>query len=244
MQSITTQDTSVSLNSSAISPIDKMSSVEISELTGKRHDNVMRVAKRLFDKGIILSPQIEEVFINGKGGKQSRKVYQLDKTESLNLVANLSPEFTAKIISRWQELESKVTLSLPNFNDPATAARAWADKVEQNQALTHQLEELKPAAKAFDRIAKAEGSHLITDTAKALQIQPKKLVNWLSSNRWIYKRSGSKSWTGYQNRIQANLIEHKETIVLRRDGTEKLVTQVRITPKGMTSISKSLEVAA
>ena len=64
-----------------------MSSVEIAELTSKRHDNVMRTALRLAERGIISSPQIEETDSQGK----KRMVYYLIKAESLNLVAKLSP---------------------------------------------------------------------------------------------------------------------------------------------------------
>lgn len=83
--------------------IKTMSTVEIAQLTGKRHDNVMRKAKELAAKGIIRAPQTEERY----GNNNLRSVYYLDKIESLNLVANLSPEFTAKIIDRWQELENQ-----------------------------------------------------------------------------------------------------------------------------------------
>lgn len=100
-----------------------MSTVDIAELTGKRHDNVMRKAKELADKGIINATQIEERYNNNN----IRMVYHLNKTESLNLVANLSPEFTARIIDRWQALENQTALP----QDYPTALRAYADEVEK-----------------------------------------------------------------------------------------------------------------
>lgn len=105
-----------------------MSTVEISELTGKRHDNVMRKAKELEEKGIIRAPQIEERY----GNNNIRIIYRLNKTESLNLVANLSPEFTAKIIDRWQELENSQP-ALPQ--DYPTALRLYADEVEKRMLI-------------------------------------------------------------------------------------------------------------
>ncbi len=47
-----------------------MSSVEIAELTGKRYDNVMRVASKLAEKGIIASPQVEEMVEIGSGAQR------------------------------------------------------------------------------------------------------------------------------------------------------------------------------
>ena len=87
-----------------------MTTPEIAELTGKRHDNVMRVAKMLAERGIICATQIEERYNNNN----LRKIYRLTKTESINLVANLSPEFTAAIIKRWQELEAQA--QKPKYN--------------------------------------------------------------------------------------------------------------------------------
>lgn len=111
-----------------------MSTVEIAELTNKRHDNVMRKANELADKGIITAPQIEELYTGNNGAGLKRTVYHLNKTESLNLVANLSPEFTARIIDRWQELENKT--SLPT--DYPTALRAYADEVEKRMIAEQQ----------------------------------------------------------------------------------------------------------
>lgn len=45
------------------------------------------------------------------------------------MVAQLSPEFTARVVDRWQEMEAekaKGVLAVPDFSDPAAAARAWA----------------------------------------------------------------------------------------------------------------------
>lgn len=81
-----------------------MGSREIAELTSSRHDNVKRTIETLSSRGVITLPQIEEVSNTGLGPKTIR-VYQLDKRSSLIVVAQVCPEFTAKIIDRWQELE-------------------------------------------------------------------------------------------------------------------------------------------
>ena len=80
-----------------------MSSREIAELTGKRHDNVMRTIRDLID-GQILTPQIEESNFEHVGN--SYKCFLLNKRDSLVVVARLSPEFTAAVVDRWQELEA------------------------------------------------------------------------------------------------------------------------------------------
>ena len=108
---------------------------------------------------------------------------------------------------------------------------------EDNIRLTAQVEEMSPKAEALDRIAKADGSMCITDAAKDLQLRPKDLFSWLSSNKWIYKRTGSSGWIAYQDKLQKLLLEHKVTVVSRTDGSEKTTEQVRVTSKGLTVLS-------
>jgi len=78
-----------------------MSSAEVAGLCEKRHDNVKRTIEMLAERQVIPFPQTEEKKTAGRPAV----VYQLDKRSSLIVVAQLSPEFTARIVDRWQELE-------------------------------------------------------------------------------------------------------------------------------------------
>lgn len=80
-----------------------MSSREIADLVESRHDNVKRTIETLAAKGVIPSPQSEEKPTAGRPVIE----YRLDKRSSLIVVAQLCPEFTARIVDRWQELEAK-----------------------------------------------------------------------------------------------------------------------------------------
>lgn len=118
--------------------IQIMTSLEIAELVEKRHDNVKRTIESLVDQQVITLPQIEETsFSNSIGRKQNTTVYVFKgdqgKRDSIIVVAQLCPEFTARLVDRWAELEKQIAgdlISLPNFADPVEAARAWADQVE------------------------------------------------------------------------------------------------------------------
>ncbi len=128
------------------------------------------------------------------------------------------------------------------LNDPAAMRGLLLTYSEKVLALEEKVEEAKPVIAAFERIAMADGSMNITEAAKALQIQPKKLFNLLSQEQWIYKRAGGQAWLGYQAKIQQGLVEHKVTTVERTDGSAKTVEQVRITPKGLTKLARQLSV--
>lgn len=82
-----------------------MSSLEIAELTGKRHDNVMRdIQGMLVELGGVLS--FEDTYTNPQNG-QKYPCFKLPKRESLILVSGYSVVLRSKIIDRWQELEQK-----------------------------------------------------------------------------------------------------------------------------------------
>ncbi|MDD9228963.1 phage antirepressor KilAC domain-containing protein [Aeromonas hydrophila] len=107
-----------------------------------------------------------------------------------------------------------------------------------NHELVLQMEAAKPKVEALDLIATADGSLNLTEAAKALQQQPRKFNQYLSSLRWIYKRAGGKRWLGYQDKVQQGLLEHKVETITLADGSERLCEQVRITPKGLTKLAQ------
>ena len=111
-------------------PVPTMSSRDIAELTGKEHKNVCRIIRDLISDRI-LDAQLEPLKFEYRG--QWFDYYELSKRDSFVVVARLSPEFTAHIVDRWQELEQKLN---PVFNLPQdlpSALRALADTYEQLQ---------------------------------------------------------------------------------------------------------------
>ena len=223
-----------------------MTSLEIADLVNKRHDNVKRTIETLVEKGVIQLPQIEDCGkINGLGLKQTHSVYMFGgkqgKRDSLIVVAQLCPEFTARIVDRWQELEEAVMTVVDPMvvlNDPASMRGLLLTYTEKVLVLEEQVEGMKPKVEALDLIATADGSLNLTEAAKALQQQPKKFNQHLSSQHWIYKRAGGKHWLGYQDKVQQGLLEHKVTTVTLPDGNERLCEQVRITPKGLAKLAQ------
>ncbi len=87
-----------------------MSSQEIAKLVESRHDNVKTTMERLAKKGLITFTATQEPT---EGGGKSTTVYHVNKRDSYVVVAQLSPEFTARLVDRWQELETKTTVALP-----------------------------------------------------------------------------------------------------------------------------------
>ncbi|KQN27377.1 hypothetical protein ASF00_13775 [Sphingomonas sp. Leaf34] len=218
-----------------------MSSREIADLTGKRHDNVMRDARemlvQLHGAGGIL--KFEDTQRNEQNG-QTYPIYRLPKRESLILVSGYNLTMRAAIIDRWQDLEAQQQASAPilALNDPTTLRALLLDNVEERMKLADRLAAAAPKLEAFDRIASAEGSLCITDAAKSLQLRPKSLFEFLRAHGWIYQPHGGRGDIAYATKLQQGLMEHKTTTVHRSDGSEKIITQARITPKGLTRLAQ------
>ena len=210
---------------------------EIADLVNSRHDKVKQSIERLAERAVIQLPPMGEVK-NHLG--QTVQEYNLCKRDSLIVVAQLCPEFTAVIVDRWQELEAQ--MQAPALN-PANWSRMQlielAMQAEQERlVLAEKIEEMLPKANGFDLIAGIDGSLCMTDAAKELQIKPKQLITWLSCNEWIYKRAGSATWIGYHDKIQQGLIEMKAAIYQNSAGEDCQRPQVRITGKGLAKLAK------
>jgi hypothetical protein len=84
----------------------QMTSLEIAELVEKRHDNVKRTIEALAEREVIELPQIEEIPTATKPTTVYIFSGEKGKRDSIVVVAQLSPEFTARLVDRWQALES------------------------------------------------------------------------------------------------------------------------------------------
>lgn len=221
-----------------------MSSREISELTDKTHSHVLRDIRQMLDSlddPILVHEEYQEL----KDNRGYTSEFLLNKNLSITLMTGYDVNARHKINMRWQELEAQVAKPKPIdpmklLADPHALRNALLTYSEKVIELEQQVEVMQPTVEAFDRIATADGSLCLTDAAKTLQQEPHKFNKWLNLNDWIYKRNGSKHWVAYQDKIKAGYLEHKVKDIQLPDGTIKITEQVRVTPKGLTKLSKLL----
>lgn len=92
-----------------ISTNASMTSKEIAELVGSREDSVKRTIERLVDKGIISKPPMVNGIKTANGVTPQHYLFSGEegKRDSIIVVAQLSPEFTARLVDRWKELENE-----------------------------------------------------------------------------------------------------------------------------------------
>jgi phage regulator Rha-like protein len=104
-----------------------MSSREIAELTEKEHKNVTRVIRDLISDGA-LGAQIEPLKFEYRG--QWFDYYELNKRDSIVVVARLKPKFMAMIVDRWIELEKQVAQVKASRLDGKEARKLETDAIK------------------------------------------------------------------------------------------------------------------
>lgn len=231
-----------------------MTSLEIAEMLGARHDNVKRTIERLAETLSIQFPPMEDTRLEGAREASAAYVFRGEqgKRDSIVVVAQLSPQFTAKLVDRWQELEKAVKgtqLALPNFTDPVAAAQAWIASYQAQQKAeaeaakqlliaqekTKALEEAAVVVDAFNRLADVGDSFTVSKAAKDLQMQPLDLFKYLESIGWIYRRQVGGSWIAKQVQINSGYLIHKMSY---DPAGQSYPPQVRVTPKGLKRIAR------
>ena len=154
----------VCMNAIAIKPgqVMTMSTREIAALLNRQHSNIKISAERLAEKGVIGTLAMQEFSHNGITYTE----YLLSKRDSLVLVAQNCPEFTARIVDRWQELEAGQAFSVPTtLSGALRLAAEQAETIERQQA---QIAIAAPKVDYFDRVV--ERATLMTATQVAQKL--------------------------------------------------------------------------
>lgn len=208
-----------------------MTSLEIAELVEKRHDNVKRTIESLVNANIISNPQIEDGIKSANGVIPKVFVFtgEKGKRDSIIVVAQLCPEFTARLVDRWAELEGKNReLSKMEILQMALESE------QQKLVLQHQLEIAAPKVAFVDKYVAGNGNKTFRQVAKLLQIKEYKFREFLESNRIMYKLNGE--WTAYQNHVDAKRFHVKTGV----SDSGHAFNHALFTPKGIEWIAGEL----
>lgn len=203
-----------------------MSSREIADLVESRHDSVKRTIERLQDKGLIqLTPMVE---VKNHLGQVVTE-YQLIKRDTYVVVAQLSPEFTARLVDRWQELENKQMPQIPQTL--SEALRLAADQAEQIERQNLLLEQQRPKVEFVQRYVEAGTTKSLRETAKILRVPERAMIDCLVGDGLLFRQSGN--LLPYQKYHIKGLFDVKT-------GTTEYghnYTQTRVTSKGIEYIA-------
>ena len=237
-----------------------MSSLEIAKLTGKPHNDVMK-AIRAMESGW-------EKVSQGKFSLSSRKVqqpnggvreypcYELTKTECLYVATKFNDEARAKLVIRWEELEKQARTSmiaLPNFEDPAEAAMAWAKEYkekkvlaienkrleDENVMLAAENQELKHDKNYLDLIMRSKALLTISQIAQDYGMSGKAMNKQLAQMGIQYSINGQ--WILYAKYKDCGYVSSRSIDITRADGRPDVVLHTEWTQAGRKFLYEELK---
>lgn len=142
------------MNTAIFNDKASMTSVEIAELVGSQHSDVKRSIERLVAKNIIRKPPMAvSEKINNLGFKVQYEHYLFEgeqgKRDSIIVVAQFCPEFTARLVDRWRELEEQVRKPMSEIEMVAAMA---LEAVRQQKRLDKMEEKVSHVAETVEQI--------------------------------------------------------------------------------------------
>ncbi|WPJ49148.1 hypothetical protein RCIP0015_00030 [Klebsiella phage RCIP0015] len=171
-----------------VGDVQTMSSREIAELTGKEHKHIIRDIRTIIEQ-LKDGPNLDhEEFQSLTDNRGYTSEYLLTKNQTLLLMTGYNIPLRQKLINRWQELENANKPTLPDFTNPAEAARAWATEYEQKLLAQEKLSIAAPKADVYDRIVERNGLYNATQIAQKFG-QSAIWLNKQLASMGVYNRS-------------------------------------------------------
>ena len=204
-----------------------MSSLEIAELTGKRHDNVMVDIVKMLKDLEIHAPDFTGTYKTARGNEY--KCYNLPKRETLILVSGYSVTMRARIIDRWQELEEKQTPATPKTYIEALEKLLESEK--EKLVLKEELKAAEPKVEFVNNYVDAKGNKTFRGLVKMLNVNEREFRNWLHDSKIMYRLNGV--WMPYSEYLHKGYFEVKTG---EKDG--KSYSLCYFTPKGEVWIAE------
>ncbi len=204
-----------------------MSSLEIAELTGKQHKNVLADIRKMMDDLEINSAEFSAQYKDGTG--RSLVMFNLPKRETLVLVSGYSVTMRARIIDRWQELEEKQTPATPKTYIEALEKLLESEK--EKLVLKEELKAAEPKVEFVNNYVDAKGNKTFRGLVKMLNVNEREFRNWLHNSKIMYRLNGV--WMPYSEYLHKGYFEVKTG---ENDG--KSYSLCYFTPKGEVWIAE------
>ena len=216
------------LNSSEV-----MTSLQIAELTGKRHDNIMRDIRSLLEQGINALNFEEVNYMDNKGEK--RPCFNLTKKGCLILASGYDALLREKIINRWEELELQSKPKLPSSY--LEALKALISSEEEKQTLLIENNDMKPKAEFYDDIIDSKDAIDMARVAKTLNmgVGRNTLFEILRDNKILMGNNSP-----YQKYVDASWFKCIESKYTKPNGDTCINIKTVVLQKGVDGIRKLL----
>ena len=184
----------------------RMTSLEIAEVTGKHHKDVMKAIrnmepawKKICGRNFALTSLricqgkfslTSRMVQQPNGGTREVPCYSLTKTECLYVATKFNDEARAKLVLRWEELEHERIARQEKMSDLEIVCRALMIQKRQIEEKDKLIEVLQPRADYCDEVLDSIDCMTMTQVAKGEGMTVHELTNLLLQKGIIYCQSG------------------------------------------------------
>ena len=238
---------------------DRMTSLQIAEITGKPHADVMKAIRKMEPAwSKINEGNFSLVEYKDKKG-ETRPCYSLNKEECLYIATKFNDEARAKLIKRWKELEEqhqkpsvpqnylealkslvkaeeeKQQLALENKQQQATILTIS----KENMELGNKITEMLPKVSYYDQILQSNATMTITQIAQDYGMSAVRMNKELESMRIQHKVRGQ--WILYGQFLTGGYVHSRAVDIIRSDGRHDVKYNTEWTTKGRIFLYDALK---
>lgn len=236
-----------------------MTSLQIAEVTGKPHADVMKAIRKMepaWEK--INEGKFSLVSYQDKKG-EARPCYSLTKEECLYIATKFNDEARAKLIKRWKELEERHRKpSVPqNYLEALKSLVKAEEEREQlalenrkqqqeivtiskeNAELGNKITEMLPKVSYYDQILQSNATMTVTQIAQDYGMSAVKLNRILADMRIQHKVRDQ--WVLYGQFLQGGYVHSRAVDIIRSNGQHDVKYNTEWTTKGRIFLYNSLK---
>jgi len=236
---------------------ETMTSLDIAEVTGMRHADVMRSIRNMEDawqkvsqRSFALSSYKQT---QPNGGYKNVPCYVLNKTECLYIATKFNDEARAKLVLRWEELETKERqqYQVPqSFADALMLAAKQQEKIEEQQRqleasskeiveLGNTIATMQPKVTYVDMILASKETVTTTQIAQDYG-QSAKTFTILLRNYGIQHKVGGQ-WILYAKYLPCGYVQSDTISITHKNGSAGSVMHTKWTQKGRLFLYEELK---
>lgn len=238
---------------------ERMTSLQIAEITGKPHADVMKAIRKMEPAwSKINEGNFSLVEYKDKKG-ETRPCYSLNKEECLYIATKFNDEARAKLIKRWKELEEQHQKpSVPQNYLEALKSLVKAEEEKQQLALENKqkdetiitiskanvelgnkITEMLPKVSYYDRILQSNATMTITQIAQDYGMSAIAMNKELESMRIQHKERGQ--WILYAQFLKGGYVHSRAVDIIRKDGRHDVKYNTEWTTKGRIFLYEALK---
>ncbi len=242
---------------------ERMTSLQIAEVTGKRHSDIMRAIRNMEQAWEKVQERkfalMQTEVATNNGGHKLQPYYSLTKEECLYIATKFNDEARAKLVRRWKELEEEHRIpNVPRNYLEALRSLVKAEEereqlllenhkqaqeiesmIKTNVELGDKITEMLPKVSYYDQILQSNATVTVTQIAQDYGMSAQRLNKELADMKIQHKVRSQ--WILYRQYVTGGYVHSRPVEITQNDGKIDVKYNTEWTTKGRLFIYEALK---